>query len=108
MAVPTHNENWLIEAGDVVIQKKAKSGALSLSPPERLIYCLWVADYGMRNAGDLETARDVHHRFQAEGKQLALDLRLPFTHETFSLAPEDLEREFRGRFERVCDEIRNA
>ena len=48
----TDNETWVVEAGDTVIQKKASCGIERLSPWERLVYCLWVADYGMRNAGD--------------------------------------------------------
>jgi hypothetical protein len=51
MTVQIDNETWVIEAGDAVIQKKARSGMGSLAPWERLVYCLWVADYGMRNAG---------------------------------------------------------
>ncbi|WP_332770517.1 hypothetical protein [Phenylobacterium sp.] len=48
------NETWLIDTGHDVIEKKAATGPASLNPRERLIYCLWVADYGMKNAGDLE------------------------------------------------------
>ena len=50
----TNKETWLVGAGDAVITKNA--GGVSLSPVERLVYCLWVADYGMRNAGDLDAA----------------------------------------------------
>ncbi len=108
MRVPTDNEEWLIETGHKIIEKKAKQGALSLTPPERLIYCLWVADYGMRNAGDLETARDLYKNFRTEGRQLAAELRLPFFLETFSLPTTELEREYFARFDRLCDEIRCA
>ena len=41
------NETWVIEAGDRVIQKKARHGFDSLTIWERLVYSLWVADYGM-------------------------------------------------------------
>jgi hypothetical protein len=57
------NQSWIVKAGDAVIKMKVASGAQSLTPPERLIYCLWVADYGMRNAGDLETAKDLYREF---------------------------------------------
>jgi hypothetical protein len=54
------NETWLLDAGDEVIQAKAAHGIDSLSARDRLIYCLWVADYAMRNAGDLSTASDLY------------------------------------------------
>ena len=108
MTLPTDNETWVIEAGDRIIQKKARRGRASLSPWEKLVYCLWVADYGMRNAGDLDTAGDVYPDFRSEAKRLAKQLRLRLTHEAFSLSKSDLEREYLARFESICDEIRNA
>jgi hypothetical protein len=108
MPVPSANENWLIDAGDVIIQKKVKVGALALTPPERLLYCLWVADYSMRNAGDLDSAADLYRDFQTEAVRLAQELRLPFVHDTFSLPKAIFEREYLARFERLCDEIRTA
>ncbi len=108
MSVPTKNETWIIEVGDAVIQKKAGEGVGSLSPVERLIYCLWVADYGMRNAGDLLTAHDLYADFQTEAVLLAKDLGLQATHEAFALPAADLQREYFQRFDKICDEIRNA
>ena len=104
----TDNENWVIEAGDTVIQRKARGGIECLSSWERLVHCLWVADYGMRNAGDLDTAADVYPQFQLDAKQTAESLSLRLTHETFSLSQGDLEREYFDRFESICDEIRAA
>ena len=104
----TDNETWVIEAGDTVIQKKASCGIECLSPWEILVYCLWVADYGMRNAGDLDTAADVYPEFQSEAKRMAETLSLRLTHEAFSLSQGDLEREYFDRFESICDEIRTA
>ncbi len=108
MSAPTNNETWVIEAGDDVIQKKARVGIAALDPKEKLLYCLWVADYGMRNAGDLTTARDLYAAFQEEGASLSKGLSLEFTHETFVLPKEVLERQYFERFDRVCDEIKRA
>jgi hypothetical protein len=108
MARPTDNETWVIETGDAVIQRNARAGNNSLSPWESLVYCLWVADYGMRNAGDLDTAADVHAPFQSEARRLAEQLSLPLTAAAFSLSKADLEREYFDRFESMCDEIRRA
>jgi hypothetical protein len=104
----TDNEDWIVEAGDTVIQKKASCGIECLSPWEMLVYCLWVADYGMRNAGDLDTAADVYPQFHLDAKRMAKTLSLRSTDEAFSLSQGDLEREYFDRFESICDEIRAA
>ena len=106
MAHPPDYETWLIDAGDAVITKRAGGG--QLSPAERLAYCVWVADYGMRNAGDLETARDLHQEFQSEAAGLAGELGLPFTRESFALPASALQAEYFERFDRICREIRDA
>jgi hypothetical protein len=106
MSVPTTNESWIVDEGDVVIQTKASSGVGGLSPVERLIYCVWVADYGMHNAGDLETAHDVYADFQREAARLARELGLQQTHSAFAVPTADLQREYFDRFEEICDEIR--
>jgi hypothetical protein len=104
----TDNETWVIETGDRVIRKKASGGIECLSPWEMLVYCLWVADYGMRNAGDLDTAADVNPEFQKRARRIAEALSLPLTLEAFSLPQRDLEREYFDRFEAICNEIKDA
>ena len=104
----TANESWLIETGDAVIQKKARSGLESLTPWEALIYCVWVADYAVRNAGDLDTAEDVYADFHQEARRLAEQLSLAYTQETFLLSKDELETEYFDRFESMCDEIKGA
>ena len=108
MAEQSGNETWIIDAGDAVIEKKAAEGFESLSPLEHLIYCLWVADYGMRNAGDLTTAADVYPRFQNETVRIASKFNLPFTLESFSLPAPLLQQQYFDRFDRICHEVQNA
>jgi hypothetical protein len=108
MGAPTDNETWIIDAGDAVIQKKTREGIASLSSIEGLVYCLWVADYGMRNAGDLEAARDVYADFQTEAVRFSQELGLGTTHRVFSLPVPDLQREYFSRFEEICDEIKRC
>ena len=108
MPPPSDNETWVIEIGDVVLRKEAGSGAATLLPWERLVHCLWVADYGMRNAGDLDTAADVYSQFQSEGVRLATELSLPLTREAFSLSKHDFENQYFDRFETICEEIKAA
>jgi hypothetical protein len=108
MAVVDDNETWIIEAGDAVIQKRAEQGDATLTSLERLIYCLWVADYGMRNAGDLAIAGDIYPAFQDEAARLSQALALPATRSTFGLHRSELERCYFQAFDLICTEIRAA
>ena len=100
-------ETWLVEdAGHSVIEKMATNDALSAA--EKLTYCLWVADYGMRNAGDLATAADLYPPFHNEAAELAAVLQLPRTTSAFGLPLEELERSYFERFDEVCEEISRA
>jgi hypothetical protein len=108
--MPPHaeNETWIVEAGAAVIEKKSLVGADALSPLEQLIYCLWVADYGMRNAGDFVTARDLYSPFQHEAAALAEHLKLGFVQESFSLPTALLAQQYFDRFDRICEEIKSC
>jgi len=101
-------QTWIIETGGEVIEKEVEHGLGSLSPIERLIYCMWVADYGMCNAGDLDTACDVYENFQSEGAQLAVTLKLPITTEAFQLSRQALEASYFERFPSICEELAAA
>jgi hypothetical protein len=102
------NETWILERGDSVIKRMASDGVAVLKPLEKLIYCLWVADYGMRNAGDLDTASDLYERFQDEAISLAQELRLHMTQAAFCLPRSDLEQQYFQLFDGCCNEIRAA
>lgn len=106
MTESTDNETWLIDAGDEVIRKRTGDGELTLR--DQLIYCLWVADYGMRNAGTLAESRELYPYFREEAYALANDLGLAVTAETFALLPTRLEAVYFERFDRMCNEIRNG
>jgi len=102
------NEEWIVERGGVVVEKKARFGLSSLNDWEHLVYCLWVADYMMRNAGDFANARDIYPSFQQEGTARAKKLGLTLTERTFSLSPGQLQAEYLTRFEAMCNEIKSA
>jgi hypothetical protein len=108
MSGPTVNETWVVEEGDRVIQKKARLGFERLTTWERLVYSLWVTDYGMRNAGSLDTTKDVCADFQTVALRAAEELSLPLTRGAFSMAPDALEEKYFDLFETVCEEIRCA
>ncbi len=104
----SENQSWVVDRGGGVVEKRAKSGFGGLSDWERLVYCMWVADYMMRNAGDFGNAQDMYPDFQKDAKHYAERLSLPVTHEAFSLPSRKLQREYFDRFEAVCDELRRA
>lgn len=108
MAFPSDNENWIVEEGGIVVEKKVRSGLECLAPWERLVYCLWVADYGMSNAGDLRAAHDIYPEFQLTAQQAAAELSLPLSFGAFSMSQSSLESEYSILFESMCNEIRNA
>jgi hypothetical protein len=102
------NETWIIEEGDAVIERRVALGEDAQEPLDRLIYCLWVADYGMRNAGDLETASDLYDAFQDEAARFSNALSMPVTYAAFALPRLELEQRYFELFDAICDEIRAA
>ena len=108
MAFPTDNEDWLLEVADAVIRKEASGGVGSLTPWERLVHCLWVADYGMRNAGDLDAAGDLYPAFQSDGCRAAEELSLRLTRAAFAQTKSALQQNYLDQFESICNEIRRA
>ena len=108
MSAHSDNESWVVERGGQVVEKKAQVGPAGLSDWERLVYCVWVADYMMRNAGDFANAVDMYPTFQSDAQQLAQRLGLAATCEAFSLSQRKLQKEYFDRFESICDELKNV
>jgi hypothetical protein len=101
-------ETWIIDAGHDVIVKESGAGADALSDLDRLIKCLWAADYGMRNAGDLETANEVLDGFQEKGCRLAGKLDLKITRDAFALSRQDLQASYFERLPDIREELATA
>ncbi len=100
---------WLVEeAGHAVIEKKAAVSIQGLLAAERLTYCLWVADYSMCNAGDLDAAKDLYAAFQSEGAELARALELEATAALFGMSQTRFEAVYFDEFEVVCAEVAGA
>ena len=106
MKIPTENENWIIDFGDEIIEMKYDHGIESLSEIETLIYCLWVADYSMRNSGDLIAGIDLYPHFKEQGKSIAEKLQLHITNELFSFDKAFMETKYFLYFEEVCNELK--
>lgn len=102
------NETWILDAGVGIASKKAARGWASLSPTDRLTYCLWVADYGMRNAGDLAAAFDLRPTFLDDGRTAAVELGIPLNIAAFSLSVEEFEHRYFGFFDCLVAEIQAA
>lgn len=108
MSAYTENQSWIVQIGDRIIQKKALVGLASLNDWEGLVYCLWAADYMMRNAGDFANAQALYPTFQEDAKQLAGRLGLTTTIEAFSLSELSLQENYFDLFESMCNEIKTA
>ena len=108
MAIPSDNESWLIDFDAEVIERESKVGIEALTNKERLVYCLWIADYCMRNAGDLLQAHLLYSDWQSEGSKLAGELGLANTLKLFSLSRSVFEESYSVLFETVCDEIKHV
>lgn len=100
------NQTWLIDIGHEIIEKKCAQGIETLTPRERLIHCFWIADYSMRNAGDLATARDLDPGYRTDGERAAEALDLPLAEAMFALSEGELERRYFDLFDGVCEELR--
>jgi hypothetical protein len=99
---------WLLDEVGRIIEQQIAEGYPSLAARDRLIYCLWVADYGMCNAGDLATAADLHPTFRQDARSAALELGLPKTTVAFLLKSRKLQRRYFDLFNGVAAEIRAA
>jgi len=104
--MPSDNETWIIDEGDSVIEKKAQLGYGELTARDKMVYCLWVVDYSIRNAGDLDTAEDMMPEIRKEAARLARELRLSSVTNAFELNKEDFEAQYHERFDDICSEIR--
>ncbi|GAB5401985.1 MAG: hypothetical protein Aurels2KO_02160 [Aureliella sp.] len=104
----TDNEKWLLETSNSIIATCANGDDTNLAPADRLIYCLWIADYGMRNAGDLTAAADLAETFHTDGRFISAELGLPRTTELFLLDTKEFERGYFDVFDDVCNELRGA
>ena len=102
------NETWVVGAGADVLRKLAEHGDEGLSAKEQLLYRLWVADYCMRNAGDLEQIDQMCEHCLEDAARLSLELALPSAHEAFSLPRPKFQAEYFSHFDRICSEVRRA
>jgi hypothetical protein len=103
----TANQSWVVERGGEVVKKKAQA-PISLTDWERLVYCLWITDYMMRNAGDFANAEVMYPDFQTDAARLAKTLGLATTYQTFSLSRRRLQQKYFNHFEAICEEIIQA
>lgn len=108
MVAPTENESWLIDRGDEIIEKKVDCGLDGLSAWERLVYCLWVADYSIRNAGDLDVAEDLYEGYRQDLVSFSEKQGLKQTSELFSMNERLLVKKYHESFESICSEIREG
>jgi hypothetical protein len=100
-------EDWLLDDGESVVQRRSTGEVLT--ELDRLVHCLWWLDYGMRNAGDLETVLDdAHPSALTDGLEAAKSCGLPTAARVFGQSRSELERRYFDEFEGLCAEIIQA
>ena len=87
-------------------KKKAEHGINSFTDLESLIYCFWIADYGIGNAGDLEVCYDMKPTFKDDAIKLSTKLALTKTQKLFQLDDQDFIDKYDLLFEEVCNELK--
>lgn len=104
----SNNEDWLLDAGDAVVERKASVGYKGLTDLEKTIYCLWVVDYAVRNSGTLDPLDELHPIALDELRILSADQGYRALHTV--VATVDDEEAFCQRyhesFEKCVAEIR--
>jgi hypothetical protein len=106
MNMELDNETWLIELGDDVIEKKAKSGIETLTDYEKSVYCLWVIDYSIRNSGTLGALEDIHPDAISELEHLTSENNWL---SKFSIKEiSSSEEAYYKNFEELCNELRSV
>lgn len=103
-------ETWLIEAGDIVIHKKAQQGESALSDSEHAVYWMWLIDYSVRNAGCFGPLEDMGAKTAlSDLARFAQDKRLSILPSWLQLS--DNEEAFCStyyqRFDSACGELRD-
>jgi hypothetical protein len=103
-------ETWLIDTGDVVLQKLHNEGSDSLSPPEWGVYWMWTIDYAVRNSGSFGPLEDM--------ESTAIDDLLAFSERAglqklttwLNSAADEATfcRSYLEHFNEACSELRDA
>lgn len=101
----TDFESWLLDAADAVPHREVQVGLSALSDWERALYCMWVADYSMRHAGDLGSAYDLASDFKSAGAHAARTLGFRAMSSLFGLDDAEFERQYLASFDAVCQEL---
>ena len=64
--------------------------------------------YGMRNAGDLTPASDLHPTFLGDGKSAHQEPGLPLSTAAFSLTVKELEKRYFALLDGIVSELRDS
>ncbi|WP_062470999.1 hypothetical protein [Variovorax boronicumulans] len=101
-------ETWLLEVGDLVIQKQADGGASALSEPERAVYWMWLIDYAVRNSGSFGPLEDRNSTALADLATFATDARLSSLASWLALSSDEegFCATYHDRFDEGCAELK--
>lgn len=103
-------ETWLIDTGDVIIQKLHNDGANSLDPTERAIDWMWWIDYAVRNSGSFGPLEDMDSTAIADLRAFSVRAGLQkMTAWINSAADESMFcQSYLEHFDESCSELRDV
>ncbi|SEL69328.1 hypothetical protein SAMN05518845_11018 [Variovorax sp. YR750] len=101
-------ETWILEVGDLVIQRQADGGVSALSEPERAIYRMWLIDYAVRNSGSFGPLEDMDSTALADLATFARDARLLGLASWLALSSDEEAfcATYHDRFDEGCAELK--
>lgn len=100
------NETWLLDAADEIIRRQTEEVSVPLSDYERLIYSLWLIDYSIRNAGDLQAMGERTSRAVGSAAEVATRLGLRDVAAFFEGGESTIIEEYIDRFDSLCESVR--
>lgn len=102
-------ETWLIDAGDVIVNKKTSQGADSLTEAERAVEWMWRIDYSVRNSGSFGPLEDMDSTSVSDLKSAANGAQLIKLAAWLDEATDEEAfcRNYQERFDEACMELKD-
>lgn len=103
-------ETWLIDTGDVVIQKLHDEGAASLAPTEWAVYWMWTIDYAVRNSGTFGPLKDMDSTAVQDLQAFSKSIGLNTLKAWLSTAADESAfcQSYFKHFDEACSELRDV
>lgn len=101
-------ETWLVDVGNLIINKEAEQGASKLSEAERAVYWMWMIDYAVRNSGSFGPLEDMDSSALSDLQKAAWAARLSILASWLEEASDEEAfcRTYHEHFYEACTELK--